>query len=154
MKSDKSVSSAACVSHSPSLLWGRNILRDKSLELLRSGSLAPSVVMGNLLAASASDHLDADMLSSKPRPMSVEANRVISDALRRSRLPNANVGGILEELMEMAWTRKVVPAQRDAVKSTKRPPATVRRQTDKRTVESAKAPIIVRKAAKLSDGES
>lgn len=90
----------------PSRPWGQTLLRAKAQEMLHDGVLAPSVVMGNLLAASAAPVVDLELLLAQPRPMSVEANRIIADALRRSRLPHADVGAILDELVLLAWQPK------------------------------------------------
>ena len=100
--------------------------------------------------------------------MSVEANRVIADALRRSRLPNADVAAILDELVALTWTRKASPApidgqarpfnksfagkpqQKIAKKSTKTPQKALGKKPEG-SATAPKAPIIVRRLPKLSD---
>lgn len=133
--------------------WGQKLLRDKALELLRSGSIAPSTVMSNLLVACAMPTIEVDALSAQPRPMSAEANRIVASALQRSRLPNANVSAILDELVEASWApKKQPPVERN--ERPQRPPQGRRPSSPKPsekdpTVLAAKAPIIVRKSPRL-----
>jgi hypothetical protein len=93
---------------------------------------------------------------------------VIADALRRSRLPNADVAAILDELVALTWTRKASPAPieghvRPFNKSfAGKPPQKIakkRAQTPQRAsggkpadlAAAPKAPIIVRRLPRLSD---
>lgn len=142
--------------------WGQALLRAKAQEMLLKGALAPSAVMGNLLAAAAAPVVDAEMLSAPPRPMSVEANRVIADALRRSRLPHADVGAILDELVELAWQPKAPPFEARAVHGAARLPVPKKAashgkqpaRSGPKVAGSAapkpRAPVIVRRGQKLS----
>lgn len=156
----------------PARPWGQKILRDKALELHRSGAVAPSALMGNLMAAAASPILDVERLAAQSRPMSAEANRVIASALQRSRLPNADLGAILYELIDLVWIGKKYPEPEFVAKSAydKRRDGGVRgttgaeRQAGGKNPQgktqaaaapaSVKAPIIVRRAAKLSQSPS
>lgn len=155
MQASKKTHDAKKIPARAALPWGQAALREAATELLLEGQIAPSVVMGNLLAASANSVLDLQDLRAQPRPLGAEGSRVVADALRRSRLPNANVGGILEELMALSWRTKTqaspsVPARPKGPKragASKPGPAGGAVQP---APASPKAPIIVRRGARVS----
>jgi hypothetical protein len=90
----------------PAPPWGHKILRERALELLKSGAVAPSALLANLLAASASAALDVDALNARPRPLSSEASRLVSVAMGKLRMPGADQSSILDDLIKLAWVAK------------------------------------------------
>lgn len=140
----------------PAQPWGQKILRDRAMALLRSGSPAPSVVLGNLLAASANPVLDEEALSAPPRPLGSQASQVVSAAMAKLRLPHADAAAILDELMKMAWTPKTSSAREASKPAAKPAPKTSGRSAGKsfakpapKKVAKPVAPtVIVRKATK------
>lgn len=137
----------AARSEKPSAPWGQAILRHEALRLLKEGRLAPSAILGNLLSASASPRLDAESLSAQPRPLPPEAARVVADALRRSRLPGADVPELLDELMGLAWRAKA-PSERPASAPRAAKAASAPRAA-RPPAPATKAPVIVRRAPRL-----
>ena len=134
--------------------WGQAVLRHEALRLLKEGKLAPSVIFGNLLAASASPILDAELLSAQPRVLPTEAVRVVAEVLRRQRLPGADMSALLDELMGIAWRQKSprtvdTSPQRGAKNAKAKTHASPARQKTSSAASSPKPPVIVRVAARL-----
>ena len=131
----------------PALPWGHKILREKAQVMLRQTTAAPSLIMANLMIAAANDTLDVEILNQQAKPMSSEVNRVIAISLEKSRMPNADLSAILDELITMVWVNKISPPPEiRARKPMSRVPVPAKKQNHSKPVPVE--PIIVRKSAK------
>lgn len=135
----------------PALPWGHKILREKALLLLKQTSAAPSLVMANLMIAAANKTLDVEILSQQAKPMSSEVNRIIATSLAKSRMPNADMSAILDELISLVWINKVSPPPEPMVRKPLNRQVAAPKKHNQTKAPKPVAPIIVRKSAKLSD---
>lgn len=150
-KSNPTPSIQKQVQRAPALPWGHKILREKALVFLKQTSAVPSLVMANLMIAAANKTLDVEILSQQAKPMSSEVNRIIAASLAKSRMPNADLSAILDELIALVWINKVSPPPEPMVRKPMNRPVASPKKHSQAKAPQAVVPIIVRKSAKLSD---
>lgn len=104
--------------------WGLEALKRETLEQWKRGEQAPSALLANALAIAAGSELDLERLGARPQPLSEAGRALVSRTIEKSRIPGADLGAILEELLGSAWAPKKPAAP-------KAPPAPARSESSK-----------------------